>query len=141
MTRDLFLSTSLGILLVLTSSSAARAQTPYYYTYHSIPPLADCGFLVPVKINNTGQVALRACTADYFSNPQAIHAALYSDGVTTDLGTLGGARSEPMSMNNHGDVVGYSGTANGQFHAFEYTNGQMLDLNVGCGEAHGINDW
>jgi len=46
----------------------------------------------------------------------------------TDLGTLGGEWSEAYAMNDSGQVIGMSQTANGDDHAFLYSNGQMTDL-------------
>jgi probable HAF family extracellular repeat protein len=48
--------------------------------------------------------------------------------MITDLGTLGGKRSVPVSINNVGYVVGNSETADGQTHAFLYVGGSMADL-------------
>lgn len=45
-----------------------------------------------------------------------------------DLGTLGGGTSVPLAINDNGDVVGYSTTADGKQHAFLWTNGVMQDL-------------
>jgi probable HAF family extracellular repeat protein len=46
-----------------------------------------------------------------------------------DLGTLGGSYSYAAAVNDHGQVVGYSGLANGTNHAFSWTAaGGMVDL-------------
>ena len=45
-----------------------------------------------------------------------------------DLGTLGGGTSVPLAINDNGDVVGYSTTADGKQHAFLWSNGVMRDL-------------
>ncbi len=62
----------------------------------------------------------------------------------TNLGSLGGTVSVPVDLNNHGEVVGYSDTANNAAqHAFLYSHGRMTDLGTLGGttsEAMGIND-
>lgn len=56
----------------------------------------------------------------------AAQATLYR---VTNLGTLGGATSVALGINNFGEVVGYSETADKQNHAFLYlVGGQLLDL-------------
>src|SRR5262249_3831228 len=56
------------------------------------------------------------------------HAYLFADGVTTDLGTLGGD-SEAVALNDSDVVVGRSRIGSGTVeHAFRYENGAMLDL-------------
>lgn len=44
-----------------------------------------------------------------------------------DLGTLGGVRSEAFAINDAGQVVGDS-AADGDFHAFLFNRGRMMDL-------------
>jgi probable HAF family extracellular repeat protein len=57
------------------------------------------------------------------------HAFLDESGVLTDLGSFGaGGSSVANRMNDHRQVVGYSQTATGYWHAFEWENGVMTDL-------------
>ena len=45
-----------------------------------------------------------------------------------DLGTLGGNRSEATALNDYGEVVGFSRTADGQTRGFYYQDGSMVDI-------------
>jgi probable HAF family extracellular repeat protein len=62
----------------------------------------------------------------------------------TNLGSLGSTVSVPVHLNNDGEVVGYSYTANnGAAHAFVYSHGRMTDLGTLDGTtsaATSIND-
>jgi probable HAF family extracellular repeat protein len=64
--------------------------------------------------------------------------------VVTDLGTLGGAQSTALDINDSDQIVGWSATAQGVKHAFEFSNGMMDDIGMafgpnGISEAAGIN--
>ncbi len=74
-------------------------------------------------------------------------AFLYSQGTLKDLGTLGGTDSLATSLNDSGQVVGYSTTSasvSSPTNAFLYSQGSMLALPPGTGYsdsyATGIND-
>jgi probable HAF family extracellular repeat protein len=58
---------------------------------------------------------------------QPRRAFLYSAGMLTDLGTLGGSQSQGLGINDAAQVVGYSETASG-LRAFLYQHGTMIDL-------------
>ncbi len=57
------------------------------------------------------------------------HAWMWKNGVTTDLGSLGGTTTRAYAINPSGDVVGIATTAGGDFHAFLWRDGTMIDLN------------
>jgi probable HAF family extracellular repeat protein len=69
---------------------------------------------------------------------------LWNNGVTTDLGTLGGTRAEAFGVNDGGLVVGQSTTTMEITHAFLWQNGIMTDLGTLGGtesaQAADIND-
>lgn len=88
-------------------------------------------------VNNSGQIAGNL-TLDYYPR-----AALFSDGVAQNLGTLGGNFSEARSLNNLGHVVGYSGLAGFGMHAFLWNGTELIDLGTLGGyfsAAYDIND-
>lgn len=55
-------------------------------------------------------------------------AFLWEDGILRDLGSLGGGWSFAHAINDGGQVVGLSRTADGRYHTFLWTDGIMLDL-------------
>jgi probable HAF family extracellular repeat protein len=60
-----------------------------------------------------------------------------------DLGTVGGRVTEALDLNEAGQVTGYSETADGQFRAFLYEDGEMRDLGElapGGSVGHALND-
>jgi len=76
-------------------------------------------------------------------------AFMYTGGVYTSLGTLGGNNSGAFSINNDGTIVGWSYTSgNPAFptyaQAFKYEGGTMTNMGAnatdGYSRAHSIND-
>jgi probable HAF family extracellular repeat protein len=60
-----------------------------------------------------------------------------------DLGTLGGANSRALDINNRGEIVGFAYPARGEYHAFLYRDGSMRDLGTLGGvasQAFALND-
>ena len=70
------------------------------------------------------------------------HAQTRSYGWTVvDLGALGPAGSIPTTINNNGDVAGYSRSASSTkqgelYHGFLYSNGAMMDLGIPLGTGY-----
>jgi probable HAF family extracellular repeat protein len=90
--------------------------------------LIDSGnYFAVVEINNSGTIS---GTYKFPGAPNGYyHASSYSGGVQTDLGTLGSLVSNAQDINDSGQIVGRSYTANrGPEHAFLYSQGTMLDL-------------
>jgi probable HAF family extracellular repeat protein len=100
------------------------------------------GGAVAASINNEGQVAGEA----FAGNNQSV-AFLYSNGVMTNLGNLGGPIDGVYDVNDAGQVVGYSSTTTGAnelpAYAFLWSNGTLTNLGTISGtysQANGIND-
>ncbi len=92
-------------------------------------------------INSAGQVVGHSARSDGVG-----HAYLYSGGVTTDLGSLGGSGgySDAYAINDNTQVTGVSNNT-GRDRGFLWQNGTMIDigdLNGGTGNtrAYAINN-
>lgn len=143
-----FLRQFCAALFCATFASAAVAATPTY----TVTPL-DVQSLYRTSgardLNNAGQVTGQAYLPDANG---ATYAFLYGNGITVNLGGLGGTNAmgngysptDPQALNDAGQVVGAS-YAPGHVdpHAFLYGNGQMTDLGTLGGTfslAYGINN-
>jgi len=75
-------------------------------------------------INSNSEAAGTTCSSLATADE---HAALFSHGTVTDLGTLGGTISEAFGINESGIIVGYSFDPSNNAHAFSW-DGSMHDL-------------
>lgn len=76
-------------------------------------------------INDLGEVV------GYIDTPTYAHACLWKNGNIIDLGSLGTLESITFSINNSGQIVGYSRIPSGNssaIHAFIWQNGTMTDI-------------
>jgi len=93
---------ALAATTLLSLGTQAAAQS-YHFT--------DLGWnSVPYGINNAGQVVGTTYSPDYLAGYVVEHASLWNGISVTDLGTLGGSRSDSTGINNAGQVVGGSTT-------------------------------
>ena len=79
--------------------------------------LTDLGIKDAVGINGKGQVA-----GSYGGHP-----FVWQNGVTTDIGTLGGQSAYASAINERGQIIGQVAVSGAQ-HAFLWQNGVMTDL-------------
>ena len=100
--------------------------------------MPDRFYSLAYGINNTGQVVGYAYT---IGDGDPYHATLWNGTTPTDLGTLGGTRSEAYKINNSGDVIGMAYTAtNATNHPFLYTGGIMYDFYDLLASGTGVTD-
>jgi probable HAF family extracellular repeat protein len=105
-------------------------MSAHFSVRQTIPGLAVTGLAVTV-IGLTGPGAvLPAASSPAASRPVArIH----------DLGTLGGAGSQAVAINNRSQVVGDSTTTDGSTHAFVWSPARPVMRDLGPGSAVDIN--
>lgn len=117
------------VVFVLTCTALAKVR----YTVTDLGTLPEGTYSYANAINSNGQVVGYADT-----NSGSRHAFLYSNGVMSDLGSLGGD-SYAKAINDSGQVVGYYIYVDTGFpHAFLYSGGTMTDIGFLC-EGHWID--
>ncbi len=93
-------------------------------------------------INDHGDIV----GGSYPPGTSRLNAYLYHDGITENLGTLGGYWSSARAINNNGEIAGASELRGINYkHAFSYTNGEMKLITEAdqlgyVSDAMGIND-
>ena len=89
-------------------------------------PGTDCGIAPPNLIVGGSYISF---SPNAFTGIPTLDPFIWSHGVMTDLGTLGGTIGIAQCINRHGQIIGdsdLSGDAN--FHAFLWQDGAMADL-------------
>jgi len=76
-----------------------------------------------IGINDAGQIAWTNTDLN-----KAVYATVWANGVTTALGTLGGAQSDARGINQAGQIVGRAQDANGNWRAVVWSGGQPTEL-------------
>lgn len=66
-------------------------------------------------------------------SPTGLRGFVWAAGVITDLGSLGGDVTGVQDINDRGQVVGQSDTADGRSHAFLWESGVMTDIGLAWG--------
>jgi len=131
----------------LNSAEQVILPGPHIWDNGVVTPLVvDIGlwkFSGNLSINDAGQVAGNI----YLDVGGSLkpHAALLTNGETNDLGVLAGMTSSAVnSLNNLGDVAGYSFTTFSQSRAVLWSEGNIVDLGVLPGQsvssANDVND-
>jgi probable HAF family extracellular repeat protein len=109
-----------GQVVFLTSSGGVQSAQLY-----------SNGVITPLPL--TENLAINASGAVAGTN-SAGHAAVYSDGVVTDLGLLPGSDSgvgpytNATAINSSGEVVGQASPDGAGVYAFSYSNGAMVNI-------------
>ncbi|WP_298232105.1 PEP-CTERM sorting domain-containing protein [uncultured Azohydromonas sp.] len=112
-----------ALVLSVGALPATQAALPQYrIESFAAPP--EGVFYRPSLLNNAGQVA--GYLDDHGTGAE--EAFLYSGGTVQRLGTLGGANSQAMGLNQRGEVTGYAFGADGIPRAFVYRNGRMSEV-------------
>ena len=76
----------------------------------------------PVSLNEAGDLIVQRGPGS--------GAIVYRDGTIAEIGTLGGESGELYGLNEAGDVVGRAQTSTGEYRAFLYRAGAVLDLSA-----------
>jgi len=106
----------------------ASNRTQGYFGGKDIPSeyLGDLGGLSAgvEAVNSQGQ----AVGWSRLSNSSVVHGVIYTPSGAVDIGTLGGATSQAVGINDSGLVVGNAQDANGWSRPYSYQDGVMTDL-------------
>ena len=123
-----------GLITGYIYDTVAQVSSAMLYSGGRMTSIADTA-LFPAGSDGTGINDAGQVCGYGWPTTVSTHAFLYSNGVTTDLGTLGGAESVAEAIGASGQVVGQSANAAGVTHGFLYQNGKMTDLGVPAGDS------
>jgi probable HAF family extracellular repeat protein len=116
----------LAMVMVVVSVAVGNAWGGVAYTLTDLGMFpGGNGYTVAYGLNASGQVVGYCATGSGAGTDRAF---LYSNGMMTDLGTLGGSWGQGCGINASGQVVGVSTTSDGSYRAFLYSNGTMTNL-------------
>lgn len=91
------------------------------------------------RVTKNGSLLVMLLTNAAIVTPSLATGTWTQPGYTiTELGTLGGDASKGQSINDAGQVTGWSETADGARHAFVYENGEMRDLGTLLGGTNSV---
>jgi probable HAF family extracellular repeat protein len=108
------------------------AQPAPRYVVAPSGTIVDLGTLAGYPYGTAYAVNASGAVAGWSNTATVTHAMFRSaSGSLTDLGTLGGTNSFAFALNDNNVVVGHAQVANGEYHAFRWTQaGGMVDLNT-----------
>ena len=122
----------------LRAAPAAKAQPRY--TVSISPDQGLPNYDLFVSFNQRGELATQVYLNDYWGT---LLPCVISRNATNYLGTLGGRDGSANALNNHGQVVGASYTADYRWHACLWEKGKVRDLSSGypgMSQAFSINE-
>lgn len=118
-----------GLVTGYICNNSAEVSNVFLYSGGHMTDIADAS-LFPDGSDGTGVNNSGVVCGYGWPTTVATHAFVYSNGVTTDLGTMGGSESVAEAINDAGQVVGQFTNSAGNTHGFLYAGGKMTDLGV-----------
>ena len=124
---DRFMPAALNDSGQMAGTRLTEGAAAYYdgSALHNLGALLTTTYSLATGLNNAGQVI----GVGYGTDGNDYRAFLYGAGTMTQLTAADDVQSYATSINNTGEVVGWFESADQQWHAFMYRNGQRTDLN------------